>query len=257
MAFFNTKHKKKSFILTTLLVSALLLLLFYISLTYKASPTEKNITINLSTTDFSNGNSSPKATILSPHTPIAVSQKEKAQTTPTENVLTRETEEAVKIPPTRKAAQNTQENQEQEADKKRIDALISRIKTPSNAATSSENTTDKTRDHSAPQSNPYASTYYNSPGSAAEAYSLSGRTLVRKGKVQHKCNKAGKVVVQIVVNRNGQVTKAIPGVKGTTNNDPCLLEPAKQTARLHQWNLDNNAPLQQTGFIVVNFKLGP
>ena len=47
-----------------------------------------------------------------------------------------------------------------------------------------------------------------------------------------------------------------PGVKGTTNNAPCLLEPARKTAFLHKWNLDAKAPTQQIGFVVVNFKLG-
>jgi len=63
-------------------------------------------------------------------------------------------------------------------------------------------------------------------------------------------------VVKIVVDRNGKVISATPGVKGTTNNNPCLLDPAKKTAFMHKWNLDSNAPSQQVGFVVVNFKLG-
>ena len=49
-------------------------------------------------------------------------------------------------------------------------------------------------------------------------------------------------MVRIVVDRNGKVIKATPGVKGTTNNAPCLLEPARKTAFMHRWNLDSNAP---------------
>ena len=69
-------------------------------------------------------------------------------------------------------------------------------------------------------------------------------------------NEEGRVVVRITVDRSGKVIKADPGVKGTTNNAPCLLEPARKTALLHQWNSDSNAPAQQIGFVVVNFKLG-
>jgi hypothetical protein len=80
--------------------------------------------------------------------------------------------------------------------------------------------------------------------------------LVNQGKVQQECNEEGRVVVRIVVDRNGKVVNATPGVKGTTNNHPCLLEPARKTAFLHSWNLDSKAPNQQIGFVVVNFKLG-
>ncbi|NNG10914.1 MAG: energy transducer TonB, partial [Arenibacter sp.] len=105
---------------------------------------------------------------------------------------------------------------------------------------------------------PYATSYYGSPGSGSGTggYGLNGRSLVNKGKVPQKCNEEGRVVVKIVVDRNGRVVSATPGVKGSTNTHPCLMEPAKKTAFLHQWNLDSNAPSQQVGFVVVNFKLG-
>jgi hypothetical protein len=32
--------------------------------------------------------------------------------------------------------------------------------------------------------------------------------------------------------------------------------PAKKTALLHKWYPDNNAPTQQIGFVVIQFKLG-
>ena len=104
----------------------------------------------------------------------------------------------------------------------------------------------------------YTTSYFGSPNSGSEigGYGLNGRSLVNKGKVQQECNEEGRVVVKIVVNRNGKVTSAEPGVRGTTNNNPCLLEPARKTAFMHKWNLDSNAPSQQVGFVVVNFKLG-
>lgn len=104
----------------------------------------------------------------------------------------------------------------------------------------------------------YATSYYGSPGSGngTDGYGLSGRSLVSKGKVQQECNESGRVVVKIVVDRNGKVISATPGVRGTTNNNPCLLEPAKKTAFTYKWNTDSNAPSQQIGFVVVNYTLG-
>ena len=70
-----------------------------------------------------------------------------------------------------------------------------------------------------------------------------------------KCNETGTVVVQISVSRSGNVVAA-KYAKGTTNTNPCLVEPAIATARKYKWQADANAPEIQTGFIVVNFKLG-
>nr|AOE09312.1 energy transducer TonB [uncultured bacterium] len=104
----------------------------------------------------------------------------------------------------------------------------------------------------------YSSTYYNNMifGSYTKGYGLNGRSLKFKGKVLQECNEQGLVVVRISVNRQGDVVSAEPGVKGTTNTHPCLLDPAKKTAQLHKWFPDDDAPELQIGFVVIQFKLG-
>ena len=148
--------------------------------------------------------------------------------------------------------------QEQEAKKEKLDALMGGINNSDGEASGSEGDDNLPGDKGQEGGDPYASTYYGAPGtgSGTGGYGLSGRSLVSRGKVQQECNEEGRVVVRIVVDRNGKVVQATPGVKGTTNNHPCLLEPARKTAFLHKWNLDSKAPNQQIGFVVVNFKLG-
>ncbi|MAW15091.1 MAG: energy transducer TonB, partial [Flavobacteriaceae bacterium] len=75
------------------------------------------------------------------------------------------------------------------------------------------------------------------------------------GKVVQECNQEGTVVVRITVNNNGEVIHAEPGVKGSTNTHPCLLDPARKTAFLHKWFPDMRAPVQQVGYVVIQFKL--
>ena len=101
----------------------------------------------------------------------------------------------------------------------------------------------------------YSSTYYNITGKETN-YGLNGRSLKSSGKVIQDCNQEGIVVVRITVDRDGNVIDADPGVKGTTNMDSCLLQPALKTALLHKWNPDEKAPERQVGFVVINFKLG-
>jgi colicin import membrane protein len=147
---------------------------------------------------------------------------------------------------------------EQQAKKEKLDAIMGGLNKSHGTASGGEGDDNKAGDKGSPDGDPYAPGYYGSPGSGSGTggYGLSGRSLVTQGKVPQECNESGRVVVKIVVDKNGKVITATPGVKGTTNNNPCLLEPARKTAFMHKWNLDSNAPNQQVGFVVVNFKLG-
>jgi len=298
MSFLDTRHKKKSFTLTTALLSVLLLLLFYIGLTYMDPPIENGITVNFGSMDFGNGNEQPKEKIKSQPTetkeeveeevtvekqatqPKEIAEEDVTEKT-TEKVLTQETEESIRIrqqlAAKRKAEEATKRAkakaerierekrvaeekaiQERDAKKKKLDELMGGLNKSDGVVKGGEGDDNKAGDKGQAGGDPYATSYYGSPGSGSGTggYGLNGRSLVSNGKVQQDCNEEGKVVVKIVVDRNGKVVNATPGVKGTTNNHPCLLEPAKKTAFMHKWNLDSKAPNQQVGFVVVNFKLG-
>lgn len=86
-------------------------------------------------------------------------------------------------------------------------------------------------------------------------WKLNGRKLASSSKQTQDCNEYGTVVVEVKVNRNGNVI-ATKYTKGTTNTSSCLVEPAYATARSYKWQPDPNAPEVQTGTITVNFKLG-
>jgi len=86
-------------------------------------------------------------------------------------------------------------------------------------------------------------------------WKLNGRKLSSSSKQTQDCNEYGTVVVEVKVNRSGNVIAA-KYTKGTTNTSQCLIEPAYATARSYKWQADPNAPETQTGTITVNFKLG-
>ncbi len=298
MPFLDTEHKKKSFTLTTILLSVLLLLLFYIGLTYMDPPIENGITVNFGAMEFGMGEEQPIKKIKSqPAEPVEEQEEEVVEEKPaaqpeevaeeditekaTEKVLTQEDEESIKIKQQEAARREAEEAarkaqakaeqlareqkaaeekalREKEAKKKKLDELMGGLNRSDGEVQGSEGDDDRAGDKGQPDGDPYATSYYGSPGSGSGTggYGLSGRSLVSQGKVQQECNEEGRVVVKITVDRNGKVIDATPGVKGTTNNHPCLLDPARKTAFLHKWNLDSKAPSQQIGFVVVNFKLG-
>ncbi|MER3374508.1 MAG: energy transducer TonB [Allomuricauda sp.] len=291
MAFLDTRHKKKSFTLTTLLLSVLLLLLFYIGLTYLDPPIENGIAVNFGTMDYGSGEVQPKEKVQSEPEKVEPQpveqvqqvepQEETVQEEPVEKVLTSDNEESIRIKQEQEAKRKADEaakkakeeaerieretkeaeekkRLEQEAKKKNLDALIGGIGQSDGTDSGSEGDDNKAGDKGQPDGDPYATSYYGVPGSGSGGggYGLNGRSLVSQGKVQQECNEEGRVVVRITVDRSGKVIKAEPGVKGTTNTAKCLLDPAQKTALRHRWNTDSNAPAQQIGFVVVNFKLG-
>jgi len=92
-------------------------------------------------------------------------------------------------------------------------------------------------------------------GSGNGNWKLDGRKLNSSSKQQQKCNEYGTVVVQIKVNRNGNVIAAKYS-KGTDNTSQCLLDAAYATAKSYKWQPDPDAPETQIGSITINFKLG-
>ena len=297
MSLLDTRHKKKSFTLTTILLSALLILMFYIGLTYMEPPIETGITVNFGALEFGMGDEQPKKKVKSvpvkkpvvkEETPVEEVEPEEeavpesaSEEKPSEKLLTQENEESIKIKQQQEAERRAEEaakkakeeaerkerekkaaeekkRKEQEAKKEKLDALLGGLNEAEGEEIGGEGDDQLAGDKGSPDGDPYATTYYGSPGSGSGTggYGLSGRSLANSGKVKQECNEEGRVVVKIVVDRNGKVIQATPGVKGTTNNDPCLLDPARKTAYLHSWKPDSKAPNQQIGFVVVNFKLG-
>ena len=281
MIIFDSPHKKKSASITFIVALLLIILFFGLGLTYYDPPIDYGMEINFGNTVQNSGNikeqnhelnnldvieedqSSVKPATKS-NTEINASMKSKP-------VLT-ERKSSVSIP---KKESLKKRNQKKVKEGKKIEKLtikkdIPKVsKTTKNIVSNLLNKKKQVNDNQPNNSqslvnknssnqSAYSSTYYNSSisGSDIKSYGLNGRSLQSKGKVLQECNEQGLVVVRISVNRKGEVVTAEPGVKGTTNTHPCLLNPAKKTAQLHKWFPDNEAPELQFGFVVIQFKLG-
>ncbi|GEC72372.1 outer membrane transport energization protein TonB [Flavobacterium flevense] len=264
MKYLETEEEKKSFTITTIIFVILFVLFFYLGLTSLDPPPENGIAINFGTTEFGNGDIQPTEAIQS--APKATAAKQ--ATASNDDVLSQDIEEAVvmkeakKIKPTKEVAKEEVKEKPKEnpkPSKSTTDALSSLINGPKSDGTAKggEGNDDKPGDKGSLNGNPYANTYYGSGSGSGtgSGWGLNGRKISSRGKEVQKCNEFGTVVVQITVNRNGNVIAA-KYTKGTTNTNPCLIEPALATARKYKWQPDPNAPATQIGFITVNFKLG-
>jgi outer membrane biosynthesis protein TonB len=92
-------------------------------------------------------------------------------------------------------------------------------------------------------------------GDKGISYSLSGRGFQSLPKPQYDIQEAGKVVVEVYVDRSGKVTRAVPGVKGSETLNEYLLKVAKEAALKATFEAKPDAPVEQKGTITYNFIL--
>lgn len=285
----DTPHKKKSLLITILLHVLLLLLLFYFGLSYLDPATEEGIAINFGYTEVGSGKTQPKTPIASaPNTKNSIKKvTEKAQKAETSNnlekVITQENTEAPTINNKKATKQNNTQEETQNKKKKTtptkeetskptktkpiekkpdsstknaLDNFLNGAKKEGQNK-AGEGNDNQNGDKGNPNGDPNAKSYYgNGKGLDGDGnYRLGGRKALNKEKNIPNCNETGTVVVKIIVDQNGKVIQAFPGIKGTTNTAPCLMQPAKKAALATKFNSDNKAPSKQTGSIIYIFKL--
>ncbi|MFP4025753.1 MAG: energy transducer TonB, partial [Thiohalospira sp.] len=95
----------------------------------------------------------------------------------------------------------------------------------------------------------------NSSGGAGINYSLEGRNPESLPKPEYNYQIEGKVVVEITVDKYGNVTDANPGVKGSTTLEATLLASAKKAALKAKFDRKPDAPAYQKGTITYYFRL--
>lgn len=288
MKYFKTIHEKNSARITTLIAIILIVLLFVVGTTYMDPPEEFGVSVNFGTTDFGKGNVQPKKPVKSEPKQIDVPpQPDVSKSEPTtasetqEEVLTADNAEAIALKKQKEAKAKAaadakaaaeakaraeakaeaeriaQEKREQEEKKKKLDALIGGVSKSEGSETGGEGDDNTAGDKGQLDGDPYAPSYFGGRGTGAGGvgYGLGGRGKATFKKNIPDCQEEGRVVVEIHVNRAGNVVKAIPGKKGTTGGS-CLFEAAKKTALSHKWPADPKAPVKQIGWVEVNFSLG-
>lgn len=265
---FHTAYQKKSAIITSVFMLLVLLLLFFCGFKNNNQPEEYGVAINFGTSNVGSGPSKINKTIASK--PVQQKVVEKVTEEPIknvakpikENVLTQEMVNAPKIveekkkiekkeiKPTKKAiVKEVAKKIEKPKPTKETQNALNSLFGEKNEGESSESEGDDLVGggvKGAIGGDSTSNKYYGNNGSGGTGnYLLSGRKALVKPINKPVCNEEGVVVVRVEVDNRGKVIKAVPGVKGTTNNSNCLLEPAKKAALATKWNADENAPNKQ------------
>lgn len=154
-----------------------------------------------------------------------------------------------------------EERKRLEAEQKRADEIMSKTR---NALAASKNTgTDSKSEGIAggqgnqgvPEGSPDSKIRGTGSGTGTSgiSFSLEGRGSQYLPEPKYDKQVEGIVVVEITVDRNGKVTTAIPGVKGSTTLEEYLLSIAKEAALKAQFDPKPDAPVFQKGTITYKF----
>ena len=271
MKVLNTKHKRKSAIITAIILLLLIFGILNYGMQYLDPPQEYGLAINFGNSNIGSGE--PVVNTKKGSTPKVVEKQEvveeELKETPEEiikeEIITDESSKDVPVVEKKKEEKKPVKNEikkekpkeKPKPSKENQDALNSLLNGNSSDGKPKGEGDDKEpglkgKEKGDPSSNKY---YGNTGNGSGGNYNLAGRKALSKPKEQPDCQEEGIVVVRIQVDKNGKVIYALPGVKGTTNSAACLLKPAKEAALKTKWNVDEKAPSKQTGTIIYKFSL--
>jgi len=273
MPVLDTKHKRKSAVITAIILLLLIFGIFNYGMQYLDPPEEYGLAINFGDSNFGAGEPVQK-TKKAPTSKVVEKQElvEEVKETPKEiieeeiitsdaskDVPVVEKVKEVKKEPVKEVVEKEipKEKEKPKPSKETTDALNSLLNgNASDGQPKAEGDDVKEGVKGNEKGDANANRYYGNMGSGADGnYNLAGRKALSKPKKQPDCQEEGVVVVRITVDKNGKVISATAGVKGTTNRAACLLKPAKEAALNTKWNADRNAPSEQTGTIIYKFSL--
>lgn len=255
-----------------------LLLLFMALRTPLPLPTEGGVEVNLGNSDNGMGDVQPME--LAASTPVAPPP---SNATAREEIVTSNDEEAPAIEP-KKETKPVVKPEPKPVVKQEPKPVVKQEPTPEPkpkvdpramfpGKSSSTNTTGaggnqgitgKPGDQGKPNGDPFATGYDGDGGSGGGtgggvgkgvSFVLSGRSSRQIPRPSDNFRESGKVIVTIFVDRSGNVTRTIPGAKGSTTTNTQLVQLADQAAKKAKFSANPDAPDEQKGSITYIFEL--
>lgn len=266
----DNNYPKAIAISVALLVAFVLLSIFYII--NKAKPQEEvgigGIIVNYGTSDEGMGSDymSVEEPSVDPNANLTPPDKIIPNTDPTQNpntatadnnIVTQDNEDAVSVN-TKDKSTNTSPTQNTE-NKPSTPAINQNAlyKGKKNTGTGlGDGTGTVAGNQGKPEGDPLSSNYNGTgSGNGGIALSLASRRFINLPSIKDNGQKSGKVVVEIRVDKNGIVTSAKAGARGTTLSDADLWDKCEAAAIGSRFNTLESAPETQIGTIVFNFKV--
>jgi hypothetical protein len=107
-----------------------------------------------------------------------------------------------------------------------------------------------------PEGDPLANNYDGTgSGNGGVGLSIASRRFVTSPKITDTGQQTGKIVIEIRVDKNGNVISAKGPARGSTLTTPSLVDKCEQAALGSRFNTLESAPETQIGYITFNFKV--
>jgi len=264
----KTSINKYGLIATLSVHVALVSLLFYIGITTPPPPPpDLGIMVNFGDGETGLGNTEPREAIQD----VAISTPPPTAGQSDENIINQDFEDAPVLKENKTKQQNKNITPTDNTKKVNAKPTEEKPKVPervvntralysgknSGNATGSEGVAGGTGNQGSKFGSVNSKNHANgdSRGAGGVAFSLSGRNPLKLPAPEYKNQIEGKVVVEITVDKQGNVTKAVAGVRGSTTLDERLLEAAERAAKRASFDVSANAPAYQKGTITYHFIL--
>lgn len=265
-------YKKYGLIGTLAFASIVVVLLVALGFTTPLPlPAEQGILINFGDAESGFGEVEPQNNNLQQPEPaqeaieeeITEPQSQEATPSPNEEIMTQDFEEAPAEESATETPAKTNENAKEE-DKKKEEEKKREVNKKALFPGKSQNDDNTSEGEAGGEGNQGSKTGStesdnhsggSSTGGDGIDFSLAGRNPESLPKPVYNYQEEGKVVVDITVDKFGRVTKANPGVKGSTTLDKNLLDAAKKAALRAKFDKKPDAPAYQNGTITYYFKL--
>ena len=247
----NKEKKSRGIaIVGTIVVHALVVLVLFLMAfrTPLPLPGEEGVEVDLGMMDQGMGNIQPEKSAI----PMAT-QPQQVQSKTEEDIVTQNDEEAPAIEKP-KNIKPKQETKPVEEPKPTVNqkALFKGSNNPQ--AGGSEGITGQPGDQGKPNGLAGIKKYDGNGGKGnGTGYDLGGRGAKSLHRPDDDFNEEGRIVVDIWVNRAGQVVRAEVATKGTDIIDNAMRQKAIQAARRSTFASDPNAPEEQHGTITYTF----
>jgi TonB family protein len=262
------KNKRKAMI-TSLSIHALLLLLFlFFGLTTIHPKPEEGMMINFGNTETGLGeteNDPAQSEVIEEEIQPTESFTPPTEPVVEEEVVTQEMLEAIALEKEQKRKE--QAEAEKRAEEARIAAEKDRVEEEKRAASAAlfakakegqgkgEGNTASGGNQGSADGTPGAPHGLGGSGEGM-SFSLGGRSMVSAPKIVDTSQKEGKVVVDIVVDKSGNVKRATPGARGSTTTDRHLEKLATDAAYNTKFNTaKTDAASEQKGTMTFVFIL--
>lgn len=268
MEYREENNYPKAFIATGIILAALMAICYFIVFTAPPKPDEGTggILVNYGTTDAGMGSDymskeepsvAEKANHTLPNkvTPAPPTEKKTQADNSDKKVLTQNNEDAPALTTNTKKPSNTVATQATKAVAKPVvnQNALYKGKT-NNGAGSGDGTTNTPGNQGKPTGSTLTNNYNGTGSGNGGNLNLEQRSFVNRPTVSDANRSTGKVVIDIHVDKNGNIIYAEAG-RGTTIVDEGLIERCIQAVKNAHVNALSSAPETQQGTVVFSFRV--